>query len=782
MAPGELDITKTEHLPNEQTLLVRYGLSQTGTWIYSLCNCGYRGVCEDEWTIMIPNHQHPQHTDGRPGQPIYVSQGGLNGTFAWNYGGIVGISPESFDEDHSYLVQLTIQELNACSGAMPTGHTDPTGTVTGSVIVSGFTGKSGPGTNQKPFPIKKPKGKGPPAPIPKWGKVPGNVLNPRNFGPGDPRTTTTAGNTQGTVDPVKETDPTVVGDLRGVLPITFPVDLYPHRPGHTLEVVSEGLISPLPNELTQSTKSNFKEIETEPGGWLEVNPGGSFFAGPPESSIFGDGENAAKAGREQKNQANAAVDLSDLIKKGNKLDIPREIDPDSATRLDRSIAFPTDPDGIPLGVDVPSDAPFEAGGTSIVGLDSNAGLLGVKADAARHYHSDAPVPEQVKTFDSESAIGQTLILVSRGTVFQGEQVAVNASFIPNEGASVRVRGKLYAVDANKHSYLVSQAGPMTATNSSPGVVFNVLRTDFMAVGRMAVTAVFQDMGGKTAGIASTHITIVGATKEGDGETIDTYTDPRTDDISQGLRGLTKVGTTPVELRLAKGGERSLIYSVVDISKTRRFSFVVAQTEDTNISRGIKGAAYNSANVSESTIVTKLLDDSGDSIGQLTKSLGYRILEADGPVEINGEPAFADEHLAGHVPAITTASEVILNMHKFGPAANEEMDIRVYTHTDFELKRTSRTTLTRSSTTVDGVTTSMVALTYATPYSSEEIWLLVKGYASDVIPDTLTYYKGVSNVSGNVTFSGVVATKEQWIGLYSSPFRFTNEFYKERLGL
>jgi len=128
-------INGLEHLPSEQTLLIHYNILCTGTWYLSQLLSAYRNVCDTEWTVMYPNFQHPRHTDF----PIAVDDPGFAATFAWNYGGIQGISSENFDAYHSYLVQLTILNYECFN----TGETGTPGTGTGTTTGTGTSG----GTN-----------------------------------------------------------------------------------------------------------------------------------------------------------------------------------------------------------------------------------------------------------------------------------------------------------------------------------------------------------------------------------------------------------------------------------------------------------------------------------------------------------------------------------------------------------------------------------------------------------------------------------------------------------
>ncbi len=143
--PNYININSLENLPAEQTLLINYTISHSGTWYLSQLLTAYRNVCDSGWTIMYPNHQHPRHSDF----PIIVGANGGTATFAWNYGGIQGILPENFDNYHSYLVQLSIFEYYCVNtGESPSTGSNTggsTGTSTGSTGSGGSGGSTGVG-------------------------------------------------------------------------------------------------------------------------------------------------------------------------------------------------------------------------------------------------------------------------------------------------------------------------------------------------------------------------------------------------------------------------------------------------------------------------------------------------------------------------------------------------------------------------------------------------------------------------------------------------------------
>ena len=100
----KIQITNIEHIPWAKRLIIDFLLGQDcanpsiGGWEYIATACGYRNVCDDDGIIMVPNEQHPLHSN-------VIKLAGQY-TFVWDYGGVQGLDPTEFDSEHSYLVQI----------------------------------------------------------------------------------------------------------------------------------------------------------------------------------------------------------------------------------------------------------------------------------------------------------------------------------------------------------------------------------------------------------------------------------------------------------------------------------------------------------------------------------------------------------------------------------------------------------------------------------------------------------------------------------------------------
>lgn len=760
MAEGDLTILGTEHLPREQTLLVKYGLSETGSWMYSLCHCGYRGVCQDNWVIMIPNHQHPRHTDAREGQALTVGAGGTKGIFAWNYGGIVGVAPEDFDSDHSYLVQLTM--MKDCSPIAPTGNRiEPTGKI--GVGPTGFTGKfGGPIVTGKRIPPDVPDPQSPPTP----GIPP--LIPPPNPGYGTVVTVNFPA-LGGAGGEIFYSGIPPVGNYR-LPPISMPpVELYNKIPRIPIGIKEEGILS-LDDGGGSSTAGpqNFGNLDTEPDGWKELN------GGKDGSWIFGDGDDFVKEGTKNRNFASNVIDITDLDPPGTKSPATsRDVSPDGEHVKDSGINFP-----------VITSIPFVPGAEieglvsteddlARISISQNAITLGIRSDPASMYSSSSPVPVAADTVDVGDD-GDTIIVLSSDSIEQGKRLSVSAAFIPRGAdAIIPVVGKLVATDSLEHSYNIITTDTIYTSKSQPAGMAQTIRTDVFPIGKLHVTAIFSYVNGKTAGIVTDTASIIQPVSEGSDYNIDTYNDIKRDDISDGLRNLTQVSNSAIDLIIPQGSERNLILSPIDTTlSSNGASLVIAQKVIDRLDRGMSASIYDLAGSSEDNLVgSKLQTESGTPI----KKYGSIVLSTSGPTTVNGKEVFQDEHIVGHIPVSTALSSLLLNIHGFNESDYQDNDILLYIHRDLKLRDTSRTSILRSGT--------KVTVSYNVPYSNEVIGLLVLGFTNDSLPSSVSFYTSSSDINGAVTFSDVVASREQYIGLFSHPHRVgVDGFYTDLIGI
>lgn len=793
MSNKHLTLYKTVHLPKEKTLLIHYGVQETGSWIYSLCHCGYRGVCDDNWTIMIPNHQHPQHTDARPEQRMYVAQGGRKGIFAWNYGGIKGVASEDFDADHSYLVQLTVQK--DCSTIPPSGGGgQPTGTKkTG--VNTGQTGKGVRTVTSRTGPTKPPFGGGPPvpAPIPPIGPPiivggPGTNYNPTIV----PGTTTTAAPNHrspiGVTLPPSES--VIVGSIREMSNTTAPISnvLYPNTKINTVEGITQrGLnyrmkdLNPVTSEAVeqQSRLTNPPGVDPTEAPGDAINKRG--FHQVRGSWVFGDGKEFAKGGGPgpENGLGNTVIDMASFYS-SQKLRMGREHSPNGPNQNNPGVNFPV-VSSLPLRPGFANEEPkvLDQEHQDLI-LNANSASLGADAPIQSRYAADRPAPTTPQTIDSGEN-GETILVVSSLTVQQGSKLNVSTMFIPSTpGVIIPVRGSLIATDSMEQSYTISEMDLTSSSTAQPAGIAADIRTDLFALGRLSLTAIFRDTNQKTVGIATQETSIIQPSAEQSDTEIDTYRDIKRDDLSEGLRNLTQVATTPIDLIIPAKGERTLILNRPNAPSDAintlltNMSIVVAPKVIGVVDTGMHAAMYDMHTTSDYTRIGDSAVSTGPGSTQAAKRYGTRFLYTSTPTLVNKKPVFEDEHIIGHVPVSAEASQILLNISKFGAAAYQDNDVQVFIHRDLELWNTTRNT-------VPVRTGGTVTLSYDTPFSSETVKLLVIGFQPDSVPETIDFHAAETDTNGTATFRNVTATREQYISLLSYPYRVgKDEFYTEKV--
>lgn len=515
MAKGDIKILSTQHLESEKTLLIRYFISTPGTWIYSLCECGYRNVCSSDWTIMIPNHQHPQHTDARTEQPLVVTKGGRLGTFAWNYGGIPGVSKEDFDDKHSYLVQLTVVDEAACKdpGKRPIYvHADRTVEIDHTGMSGSYTGKTGI--------ILTPGKKGP---KPSYPPNPGNPGNP-GWGTGT-----------GIKDPDLITRPTnpVDPDRRGGTNAgsVLYVGLDPYVPGKV--VGNRGVnVEPVYGEprpiKVKGMNSKDTEIKPDPTTKERI-PGIGVGPTSPDVKI--------KDSKPNKSIGVNIVNLEDTITK-DKFSRSAQIDV-VTTSFTYEVAplanIPNLSNNNGEGIKTPDVGVSEA---STAG--ENKFTNGINSSSNGN-----------NTYDLNQTIGDVNLKVFPNTVSPGKNITLLSSFVPN--AETIVAGEVIINDQSK-SYPVYRGEFGLATPSSPCQINDVFTTESLVPGVITFTVVYKTEDGSIAGIKTDTVFLLDST-ESDQSLQSTYTLPTVTDVSEGLRKYGSYSATPIEVQLPLNSKR-----------------------------------------------------------------------------------------------------------------------------------------------------------------------------------------------------------------------------------
>ncbi|RMH13290.1 MAG: hypothetical protein D6698_14230, partial [Gammaproteobacteria bacterium] len=487
MAAGDISIIGTEHLPKEKVLLIHYSVNTVGVWIYNICLCGYRPVCGDSWTIMIPNDQHPRHTDARIGQPLIVKIKGKRGTFAWNYGGIPGIKAEAFDDKHSYLVQLTMNKIAGCDPGIPPGIPGLTGSAGG--------GKNNPGITGKIYE--------PPRPIPRKGIdiIPGGPGTPWPDIPTIPPLPT--GIPIYDFKPINPYDPP---------PIWDPIDPYQDytgrpidpppiiRPITPLPFIPDGITyEGLPDKISDNPLP--KAIDPPPLGG-PVRDTVDITARPKPSLTFGQGGHSFDSVDSPYLGEGIPIDLSQHSPEPTKTS--REVN--SGEPYDPEPITPTVPTGVvnePIGLDV---AFKDAGNRTPV--SALADELGYANQPDITYSAPLPSSENNTSPIFSKGVHTVDILLTRDVVPQGEFVGVVASFEPPDGGPMRVSATLYIQDSSGKTHVLANLDLTSASPGNPAEISAIARTDYLTIGTATVFVSFKDASGATVGASKADLGVV----------------------------------------------------------------------------------------------------------------------------------------------------------------------------------------------------------------------------------------------------------------------------------
>lgn len=767
MASG-LKIIDTENLNREKTLLIRYYLNSTGEWVYAIDNCGYKPVCDEYWTIMYPNFQHPQHTDASPDRPLVILTGSLYGTFAWNYGGIPGIEPSDFDSDHSYLVQVTMVNQGCLFTGNQSGQTGQTGT-TGSSGISGIAAPPESGYLPPKGPIRIPPGYG----APPYPKIPG-IITP----------------VTGTLIRVTTPDPNgyheIVDPENGYYskPIEFAENSlnYSNLPIRDLSFGFDPLKPSLfynrdLNEISENPMFNQREkdrnklpqrfdntLNSDPAGWQSLNPDDSFTnKNLTPSFVFGDknAKDMNKVGKLNKSFNNPAIDL---LVEGSKADdvisIPRTIDVAGGASLDASSRIPS-LDFIP-GIG-PSNNDVN---TKIAINELPAGLEAGSYNTKNYSALDTTLDSATKPYTASSVVYNSDIVISSASVRRGEQITIAASCHPN--TDVSIYGKIIIVDTEGKQIEAAVSSASVCNINESAKIAMTIRTDVYALGKIFINALFFDSSNNIVAQASRTAEIIDQVTENASaipNNIRTYRQPLNDTISDSLARYTQVDINNYIDFYIDDSPRVFILKILGDSVSFVLKSLNPTTLDTNLIARIFNPESIASMAGSSTRRVDIIQQSAPA------------LESRSKIMINDVSVFDKDHIIGMAPVglpFDTLNNPVLVISKYGSNTHERCKIRMYLHKDVRLLTTTRTNYTN-----DGIND---IITYDTSYGAEEIKMLIGGKDQYDIPDNVVMYSSTGSLVGSLTYTIPTSTvaNETWIHLLRYPYNLGRDIiYSER---
>jgi len=450
---------------------------------------------------MYPNHQHPRHSDF----PITVTQAPHPATFAWNYGGIQGISAQNFDEQHSYLVQLSIfnydcfntgSQTGGGTGIGNTGGGEPTGQGTGQPNNPG----GGPPVTSIPPPTNPPwpghghpgtpeivpghGGRGSRPPTQPLGRIPGP--------PGEPNTWTPGGY-------VPPGQPGTSGEPSGQQPFwNVNVNIYP-EPNEPVEPTVLGTQVEITNPVNTEPNYTLGSIEFERPS--ENTPGGT----TNPNLVF--------------------------------------------TSVGRSPAIPGEP-STNIGLDQPNGE-VNANTVNAPNEGSIPGMLSTKIVGDKFTNNNQT--NQVNTSNLEHNALMD-VLVANDTVTRGEPIVISCVFTPP--VAMQAMAEVTIQDGNLNIPVVS-TDVLMATPESPLTCGISTTSSQYSLGEVVVTCTVRDATGQVIGIKSVLVAIIEEVNDG---TFQSSKVTISEDLPSIICNHGGMANSPINLDLSNGGVKYVIMS------------------------------------------------------------------------------------------------------------------------------------------------------------------------------------------------------------------------------
>jgi hypothetical protein len=772
-----ININGLELLAQEDTLLVHYSITCTGTWYLAQLSTAYRNVCDTEWTVMYPNHQHPRHTDF----PILVTQPPYPATFAWNYGGIQGITAESFDEQHSYLVQLTIFDYDCFntgqtnSGEPPgSGGTtgEPPGGTTGQPGTGGplIPGGSNPGGGNPPSPGGATPGGGTPGGQP-GSSSPSNPTittsptpsGPTTGGPSGPNTGGPSGPSTG--GPAGTTPPAPGGPTTGgpgspsaptpTTPTPRPGGPTTGGPGSPTSSTPPGTTVPpgggLPGTSGEPNKLPIEPISqfNEPSPWVYLSPYPE--PTPPiNPNVLGtQTEVTTPVTNNTAYNTNVALTFNRPSNAG-----PGEtLNPNlSFTSISTSPAIPGEPNnniGIPQ---LTSNVNFNQVNASSEG--SIPGSLSSRLIGDRVV-GEATV-NQINTSSLETSAFMD-VLVASEVVTIGEPIVISCVFAPPTAmqarATITVQDVNHSVTVGRTSLLeVSTAAPLTCGTSTLSSLYNL--------GELVVTCIVHDMNDMVIGIKSILVSNI-------------------EEVNNGVYQSSKVTISEdIPSVICNHGGMSNEPVTLDLSNNRtKYVLLTAETSASNFSSVLQTDGAAQTPYSMSVFVPSgaggfgeiFIGDEGDGppidVPDLSGSPGFissqSVFSSSSRYTINEAEVYPHTHTVGIANAtIPPATNVAVKLSATSTSTAEYG--KLYISSEFSLR------------TASGVA-SATSVTAYLPYGSETYGLILHGKASGQVPPTYTPNVTTTSNDGVGVWSGVALADGDYYSIVPSVNNVVNPF-------
>ena len=736
-----VNINSTENLPEENTLLIHYTISCSGTWDLVQNSTAYRNVCDDRWTVMYANIQHPLHYDF----PITVGDSPIAGAFAWNYGGIQGISAENFDPLHSYLVQIGIYNRDCGLTGVTTGSNTGTGGGGGSEetgISTGGGGSGGGGGGDPPdsdFPIPPYPGGFPNGSTssvdPGGDSSPPNGGLPRRGGEG------LSGDEQVIIDGY---GPIVYSGLKFPTVITG-IDLSPELGNSPLSSRQRAYVEDIINPISQRPPI-IPHIEvTQEGGISLVN-----------QNLRGEGWNTDIGIEKPRRISTQVAEISDLIlsqiespfmRTPNGVQVGGSNQTNSVIAIGtRSSAYSSQP-GLSIA-DKQQNPSLDLGANLADNIANSPGLL-----TKLNFGSPSATENstELRYLNTSSIIPQakTLIEIPIDDIPRGEILFVSSSFIPPEFLpETFLTLDLWITTPDNTNLFINTAGPSTVSYTTPISLAASINTYHLVPGAHTIVATVKDSTNHIVGLSSKKF-IVRPTLLVDAALSKNRLQNSTNSIVNDRlpHSIVDLGDFVEEaIKIYSTASSSHNFIIDRVSSGNNFSAMCVLNTDGSAKYSI--ALYGALNAVPDLDSVSPIESAGkwrrsEKFGPVTNVLA----RSDERIKLNGEELLPNSHTVGIANVIVSGDAVILSI---GPDTKTNLDlnkvISLYISKNFELREIAPTYQIYSNT---------VDIYLATPYINTKLGLVVNGNISGQLSDSsnnISYAN--TNISGYCVWSGV----------------------------
>lgn len=766
-----VNINSTEHLPQENTLLINYTITCSGLWDLLQLDTAYRNVCDDYWTVMYANIQHPRHTDF----PISVGVNPVNATYAWNYGGIQGIGPENFDPNHSYLVQLGIFN-SSCSGISQTGSNSGSNPIGQQLnLTSGNTVVLAPFTPSRPGPRRPPLTPATPTPGTGIIIISSVPITTTNNSPTQPIGSVFPQNPIGTnyvisgLDPGNTTTNPPISTNAGYIPPltnpTIPIN-YENNTNGPIIVNGAGQTSPI-NIYNENNgvviNSNSSTIPIVFGTIGLGNNGSTIPIGANQNSIVINGNNTV-----------STTNVNSIVLGGNSTNIHPSINT-------LQTSFPTNPivtnvsnqlylQGTTIGNTVTS--PNQGGGTIIpsnpkinfsqasipsistqedqesqgidVGLNRVSNINAIDGNlSALNYDLIAieSSDQTLRYFDLKSIhpAGKSIIKISSDDLVQGEKLFISSVFKLPLDIDLIGHIELWLLDSQGRKVLLRNTSNGILNKATISISLNTYQTP---PGSNTLLLLAKDSSNRVVGISSKKFVIR----------------PVISVASSNQRNLLKessnrIHSDDVPAILSDYLGLSKNYEEFVLKDSKQVSFILQRTAQSN---NLFSALVVAADKNSDFTITVRAKSGYVHSGEIKNS---QIFDAsiigfsENRVILDGSELFPAAHNAGIANIPTTETYLIISIAQRNGEIKENTKIRLYLSNSYVLKPITATEfVARVPSDVVVKPTYTHTIIISTPYPNTKLGLINHGMRKGYIPENYTIINANTNKDGDFTWS------------------------------